>query len=446
MRSKIKSLFQNKWFKLFLPLIFLLLLFSFEFIFDTIAGDGDGRVTLLLFIKFKSVAIFIVFLWFILNIFLFAFKSDKKAAIFNYVFLILTLYGVEYYLYKKDPFLKGPFDSGHYNANANKYKTILSPPNDYMTNYITWGNTSKRNKYNFRDDEIVFPKPKGVFRIMVLGDSFTWGAGLSESEMYSNRLDSLLKVHFKTQAIEVVNCAYSGSPTITERNVLRRLKDTVMPDLVLVGFCMNDPQPKSEDYSREKEEFEKKWGSKLESMRSFFNTVKLQYLGEALSNFSYLMQIKANKIPSFEVALGRCYDKESKDWKNFEKAILDIKNISDSLNCCGPVAGVFTQIGAFDCETDITENEKKSIPIRKAWLNQVNETFLNHGFSTVNFIPVFEKEAKEGKIKGNELMVNPLDGHPSAKMNIVFANELFKKIVPIIKPKLDSLLAFQNNS
>src|SRR4029078_13456774 len=98
-----------------------------------------------------------------------------------------------------------------------------------------------------------------------------------------------------------------------------------------------------------------------------------------------------------EIGLGRCYNKNSKEWVDFENALTDIKNISDSMNCPAPIAGVFTQIGSFDCESHLTENEKKSIPIHKAWLDQVSETFLNKGSTTVNFVPVFEKEAKEGK-------------------------------------------------
>ena len=35
--------------------------------------------------------------------------------------------------------------------------------------------------------------------------------------------------------------------------------------------------------------------------------------------------------------------------------------------------------------------------------------------------------------------VNPLDGHPSAKMNKIFAEELLKKIIPEISHKMDSL-------
>jgi len=69
----------------------------------------------------------------------------------------------------------------------------------------------------------------------------------------------------------------------------------------------------------------------------------------------------------------------------------------------------------------------------------VYNTFTNSGFNAINFVPVFEKLAQENRIKVEELNVNPLDGHPSAKMNKFFAEELLKKIVPVISNKVDSL-------
>lgn len=440
MIERLKILLKNKIVLFFIPVFIYVFIFGGEYLFDIFFGDGDGKVTIPFYVKLKPIIKLGLLLYFILNIFRLLFKMSTGQSIFNISFIIFIFYGMEFYLKRTDPFIKGPFDSGHFNNNISKYKGLLTPPKDYIENYVTWGNSTKRNRYNFRDDEILFPKKKNAFRIMVLGDSFTWGAGLAESEMYTNILDSLLKRKFGSSNIEVLNCALAGSPTVRERNILRQLKDTVQPDLIVVGFCSNDPQPKSEDYSLEKEKFEMKYGRFLSYFQSCCNYIKLNYVGELFSGFVYTFQEKTGNIPGFHVALARVYEKKSKEWQDFETAIKDIKNISDSLKCCAPpVVGVFTQFRSFNAGEKLSVKDSSLVQISRGWINQAGSAFQKAGFITVNFIPVFENLVRENKIRVEDLKVNLLDAHPSAKMNRVFANELFIKIAPVITHRLDSL-------
>lgn len=107
--------------------------------------------------------------------------------------------------------------------------------------------------------------------------------------------------------------------------------------------------------------------------------------------------------------------------------------MSDSLNCPAPIAGIFTQYGAFDVGERFKENElTKNL---KNFINQANKKYVDAGFVTVNFIPVFEKLVRQHQIRIDELKVHPLDAHPSAKMNKFFADELFKKIAPVVSVK-----------
>lgn len=97
-------------------------------------------------------------------------------------------------------------------------------------------------RIGFRDDfDIVTPKPKGVFRIIVLGDSLTWGAGLATGERYTNLLSRRLNEEIKESVFEVLNLAHSGAPLIAYRNRLVKYVDILDPDLIIVGFCLNDP-------------------------------------------------------------------------------------------------------------------------------------------------------------------------------------------------------------
>ncbi len=56
----------------------------------------------------------------------------------------------------------------------------------------TWGHRIDNNSFGFREKEFDIPKSEGLFRIMILGDSLTWGAGLAYDQRYSAILDTLL--------------------------------------------------------------------------------------------------------------------------------------------------------------------------------------------------------------------------------------------------------------
>ncbi len=436
MKVFLTKVISNKYFKLFLPIIIFLAIRIVEFFVAKLFGNKNGFILNSSFIYVKSTFLVIAIYWFIFNIFYFVFKAEKKVVLFNLGFLIVTLYSIEFFLKKNDIFLKSAFDSNYYYSNKDKYEHFITPPQKYLKDSLyTWGHLTKRNWRGFRDSEIK-PKPKGVFRIMVLGDSFTWGAGLADNEMYSNILDSSLKAFFHTDSIEVSNCAYSGSPTIAERDLLRELKDSVKPDLIVVGFCVNDPQPKSEDFSIEKYAFENKWGSKINKVKNCFYKLKLYFFGDLMANFLY----KMGTFPSFEVALGRVYDKKSNEWKNFNKALIDIKNISDSLNCPKPVIGVFSQVGFTQLKKTVySAGDKNLMDTKRSWLNQVYETAIQCGFTAINFVPILDNEVKNNIVNENNIMVHPLDGHPGPILNRMYAREFFNVIKPVIQARMDSL-------
>ncbi|MYH27884.1 MAG: SGNH/GDSL hydrolase family protein [Acidobacteria bacterium] len=110
----------------------------------------------------------------------------------------------------------------------------------------TWGHRVENNGYGFRERDFTSPKPSGVYRVMVLGDSFTWGAGLAVEERYTAIAEALLNEasHRGRFEFEVLNFGLRAAPTTEERDVLRDYKDLVRPDLIVVGFCINDPQPR----------------------------------------------------------------------------------------------------------------------------------------------------------------------------------------------------------
>ncbi len=65
------------------------------------------------------------------------------------------------------------------------------------------------NSRGFRDEEVTVPKPPGVYRIVCIGGSTTV-EGPRNDLTYPKILQQLLRDHFNTNAIEVINCGVDG--------------------------------------------------------------------------------------------------------------------------------------------------------------------------------------------------------------------------------------------
>lgn len=100
------------------------------------------------------------------------------------------------------------------------------------------------NSEGFRGPEYAIPKPKGVFRIMAIGDSFTQGFCVRFIHTWEQFLENALnhRAVFSNSDVryEVINAGVGG---YVSWQVLARLKRRVLkyqPDLVLVAVGLND--------------------------------------------------------------------------------------------------------------------------------------------------------------------------------------------------------------
>ena len=90
------------------------------------------------------------------------------------------------------------------------------------------------NALGFRERRLPGPKAPGTRRIVVVGDSFTYGYGVEEDEAYPRVLEGLLP------GVEVVNL---GVPATCPLDYAANFEDVgraYEPDLVLVGLMAND--------------------------------------------------------------------------------------------------------------------------------------------------------------------------------------------------------------
>jgi hypothetical protein len=91
------------------------------------------------------------------------------------------------------------------------------------------------NAFRFRGREFSPAKPPGVYRVAVVGDSFTFGNGIRQEDRYSDLLQAELPSH-----IEVLNFGTPGANTPEHLATVTRLLSEVHPDFVLLQWYVND--------------------------------------------------------------------------------------------------------------------------------------------------------------------------------------------------------------
>jgi len=104
---------------------------------------------------------------------------------------------------------------------------------------VTLGGVEVRtNSAGFRDDEFVIPKPDGVFRIVILGDSLTFGYRVPVDDALPQQLERRLAG--RDPAVEVFNLGVAGYNSAQEVELLKAKALHYRPDLLIVGYVLND--------------------------------------------------------------------------------------------------------------------------------------------------------------------------------------------------------------
>ncbi len=109
---------------------------------------------------------------------------------------------------------------------------------DEFKNNPTW--EISLNSEGFRDLEFPTSKPARTLRIVSLGDSWTLGHNANQNEAYPQRLRALLSTEFPNFRIEVLNMGMVAYTSHEGLELLKRRVLSLEPDIVAIGFGMND--------------------------------------------------------------------------------------------------------------------------------------------------------------------------------------------------------------
>jgi hypothetical protein len=127
------------------------------------------------------------------------------------------------------------------NVAAASYGVRSNMPNkEYVHTTAEYKIRIRTNSKGIRAErEIPYPKPPGVCRIVLLGDSFGMGYGVDDDDMFSSRMVYHLREKFGINA-EVINLSTSGHGNAEELIALRHEGFKYDPDLVLLGWHYTD--------------------------------------------------------------------------------------------------------------------------------------------------------------------------------------------------------------
>lgn len=105
------------------------------------------------------------------------------------------------------------------------------------------GTVIRTNRHGMRERDIPIEKPPEVVRIAALGDSYTFGFGVPGRRAYPRQLEALLgEGSGGARRIEVLNFGVGGYSTRDEAIVMRHRALAWRPDLVILGYVLNDPE------------------------------------------------------------------------------------------------------------------------------------------------------------------------------------------------------------
>lgn len=98
----------------------------------------------------------------------------------------------------------------------------------------------RTNSLGFREREFEPEKPDGVFRVICIGDSRTFGLGIEPGETFSMELERLLKKAHPGKRVEVINAGVPGYTSREGAILAEEVLPPLRPDLVIASFGHND--------------------------------------------------------------------------------------------------------------------------------------------------------------------------------------------------------------
>jgi hypothetical protein len=181
--------------------------------------------------------------------------------------------------------------------DSSKFRRLLSTTPHFVENIPNAQSTFlgvpvSINELGLRGPHINLAKPPGTFRILVVGDSITFGYGVRSTEAYPSLLESVLNGKCHGTSYEVLNGATLGGGLGDYLHFLKTKADELQPDLLIVGVAINDILPYTESGAT----------GEYDTTPILPQTLRLQRLNRSLMTHSHLYSFIYARIKSVAYA------------------------------------------------------------------------------------------------------------------------------------------------
>lgn len=152
------------------------------------------------------------------------------------VTIVLFFIEIFFRLFNPQPLLSPmstPLAADILDFSVRSNKIFFHKTKEYNVTYNT-------NIKGFRGTDCPYIKKEETTRILILGDSFTFGVGVNDADVYSAILQNKLDVFYDRGKINVINLGILGIGTAQELLLYKKEGIKYNPDIVIVQFCSND--------------------------------------------------------------------------------------------------------------------------------------------------------------------------------------------------------------
>jgi len=320
------------------------------------------------------------------------------------------------YLFQtKNKQLESSLDLGFLSKESNNSLLVF----EFIPNsegYIA-GAYTKINSQGFRDYEYSKEKETNVFRIIIIGDSFTFGYGVKLEDSYPKILEEILN-HKSDKKFEVLNFGGLGWNTIQEAEIFRTKVLEYNPDLVIFGYFINDAEGDHEkdiNYCSNNIEIFKK--NKLENKNNYYQRIN------ELINRSYSNLKNITALESTDIYYPKLYEENKSGWICTQEGFQRIKSFSEETN----ISILFVMLPAGDDEFSFNILELTKLTIE------------SYDITTIDLSKVFIQGIKNGNFNSSnveELFFTKIwPEHYNKEGNLLIAKEISDKLTNIVKFK-----------
>lgn len=242
------------------------------------------------------------------------------------------------------------------------------------------------------------PKQAGKFRIVVVGDSLTYGEGIANKFTYS----ALLQKYFDNSEVEVLNLGVPGNQSEDTVEVALEFLPQLQADLLVYGVCLNDFLPSGVGEYQE-DDFTFPLPAEFKA-----HFVKHSRLARLVSQGYDKLLIQTGLREDFMDDILSDFDGYQMRFKRDVETLAAVAaESSDDIHLIAMVLNQFPETGGRSQEISV---------IAEQHLREAGFTVMD----SASYAEVFD---------GEFMTVSPWEGHPNELANAIFASRLVPGVV-----------------